>query len=147
MDIKNKAQMKWPTILATAIVFISILIIQIGPNLSKSNSQESIIVSNFIEKMPQIEAMMADSSGSSSQVSTISSNSMDQIPRIEAIGISGSGESCISIAGKYVHKGDIINGFRIYKIYADKVEFEKNGNIIAATFPQTSTEVKVNNQL
>ncbi len=88
-----------------------------------------------------MEAIMADSSESNSQQSTISSDSTGQIPRIEAIGISYNGQSCVSIAGQYFRQGDNINGFRILKIPSDKVEFERNGNIIAKTFSRTAAKL------
>jgi len=68
------------------------------------------------------------------QVVRIKPNSADsskETPRIEVIGISGSGESFVIVEGKLAHEGDIINGFRILKIYPDRVEFEKNGKIVA----------------
>jgi hypothetical protein len=31
------------------------------------------------------------------------------------------------VSGSVVHEGDIVEGFKVVKIYEDKVEFEKNG--------------------
>jgi len=48
---------------------------------------------------------------------------------IDAISFSGSGERLIIFEGKIYHEGDVVNGFNIHKIFADRVEFEKNGQI------------------
>jgi hypothetical protein len=69
----------------------------------------------------------ADENGSLSSVQT---------PRIEAICISNIGKSSIYAQGNFAYEGETIEGFKVLNIYADKVEFEKNGKKITAVFPQ-----------
>ncbi len=100
-----------------AVVFISIIAVQVVPDSSEATSR--------------IEAIDSDSSEATSRIEAMESGFTKGTPQIEVIGISGSGESFIIVEGKLAHEGDIINGFRILKIYPDRVEFEKNGKIVA----------------
>ena len=34
------------------------------------------------------------------------------------------------VCDRVVHEGDTINGYKVVKIYEDKVEFEKNGKVV-----------------
>jgi hypothetical protein len=56
-------------------------------------------------------------------------------PRIQAICFSGNGKSSIYVRGRFAREGDIVDGFRILRIYSDRVEFEKNGETITAVLP------------
>ena len=56
-------------------------------------------------------------------------DSSEAAPRIEAIFISASGKSSIYMNGQYAYEGDIVEGFKVLKIYPDKAEFEKNNKI------------------
>ena len=60
----------------------------------------------------------------------------EQTPRIEAICISNSGKSSIYAQGNFAYEGETIGGFKVLKIYPDKVEFEKDGKTITAVFPR-----------
>lgn len=100
-----------------AVVFISIIAVQVVPDSSEATSR--------------IEAIDSDSSEAISRIDAMESGFTKGTPQIEVIGISGSGESFIIVEGELAHEGDIINGFRILKIYPDRVEFEKNGKIVA----------------
>ena len=54
-----------------------------------------------------------------------------EVGAINSIIISGDGKSSmVSIGGKCAREGDFINGFKILKIFPDRVEFEKNGEIL-----------------
>jgi len=48
---------------------------------------------------------------------------------VEAISIGGNSESFIMIDGKFAYEGSMVNGFKVHKIYPDRVEFEKDGKI------------------
>lgn len=113
---KSKEKTKWLVLALLAVVFISIIAVQVGPDLSEATCR--------------IDAIGSDSSEVISRIDTTDSGFIEVTPQIEAIFISGNGESCISVEGKLAHEGDIINGFRILKICPDKVEFEKNGKIV-----------------
>ncbi len=99
-----------------AVVFISIIAVQVVPASSEATSR--------------IEAINSDSSEAISRRDAMESGFTKGTPRIEVIGISGSGESFIIVGGQLAHEGDIINGFRILKISPDRVEFKKNGKIV-----------------
>ena len=47
---------------------------------------------------------------------------------VQAIFVS-KGESSMMFDEKFYKEGSIVNGFKVLKIYRDKVEFEKNGKI------------------
>jgi hypothetical protein len=34
------------------------------------------------------------------------------------------------VRGRVVHEGDVVAGYKVVKIYKDKIEFEKNGKTI-----------------
>lgn len=134
MSAKGKELAKWLAVAILAVVFISIIAVQVGPDSSEATSR--------------IEAIDSDSSEPISRIDTMDSGFIEVTPRIEAIVISGSGESFMSVGGKLLREGDIINRFRILKIYPDRVEFEKNGKIVVGTInTQTSTRPKSNDLL
>jgi len=120
MGVTDKEQTKWFVLALLAVILISIIIVQVKPESSKATPRIDTMDSGFTEETSLIEAII----------------------------ISGSGESCIIVGGKLAHEGDIINGFRILKIYPDRVEFEKNGKIVVGTInTQTSTRPKSNDLL
>jgi hypothetical protein len=47
--------------------------------------------------------------------------------RVEAIGSEGDNRSYVMANGALVHEGETVNGYKVLKIHADKVEFEKDG--------------------
>jgi hypothetical protein len=111
MSETDKEHAKWLVLSLLILILIGTITAQVGSGCSEGTLQEHTIAPNFIAGTP----------------------------RIDAIAISGSGESCISVEGKLAHEGNIINGFTILKIYPNRVEFEKNGTIVASTFPDTQT--------
>ena len=60
----------------------------------------------------------------------------EKTPRIEAICISNIGKSSVYAYGNFAYEGETLEGFKVLKIYPEKVEFEKNGKIITAVFPR-----------
>ena len=109
MDTTGKEQAKWFVLALLVVVFVSIIIVQVRPDSSEGTLRVDAIYSGFKEGAPQIES----------------------------IGISDTGESSISVGWKLAYEGDIINGFRILKIYPDRVEFEKNGKIVTRILSNT----------
>jgi hypothetical protein len=140
----SKEQTKWFVLALLTFVFISIIAVQVGPDSSEATSRIDAIDSDSSEAVSRIDAIDSDSSEAISRIDAIDSDSSEGThridatesgftkgtPLIEAIGISGSGEPCIIVEGKLAYEGDIINGFRILKIYPDRVEFEKNGKMV-----------------
>jgi hypothetical protein len=49
---------------------------------------------------------------------------------IYAIGFSENGTSSTMIDGQIFYEGSTVNGFRIHKIYPDRVEFERDGQML-----------------
>lgn len=128
MSATGKEQTKWLAVAILAVVFISIIIMQVGTDSPETTTR--------------IETIDSDSSEAISRIDTMDSGFIEVTPRIEAIVISGSGESFISVGGKLVHEGDIINGFRFLKAYPDKVEFEKNGKTVVGNICDTQTSTR-----
>jgi len=114
MSETDKERAKWLVLALLILILIGTITVQVGSGFSKGTLQEDTIAPDFIAATPQIDA----------------------------IAISGSGESCISVGGKLAHEGNIINGFTILKIYPDRVEFEKNGTIVAGSFPDTQSPTR-----
>ncbi|MCX5643712.1 MAG: putative Ig domain-containing protein [Phycisphaerae bacterium] len=54
-------------------------------------------------------------------------------PLVEAIGVSTDKRPYALVDGTLVYEGSIMNGFKIVRIHADKVEFEKDGQITIQT--------------
>jgi len=128
MSRKEKAQVTWQTVIVLAVIFISIIAVQVGLYSSETTSRIETIDSNSSEAMPQIQAMV--------------SGLKEEAPRIQASFISGNGESFIYVGGKLVNEGDIINGFRFLKAYPDKVEFEKNGKTVVGSIYDTQAYIR-----
>ena len=78
---------------------------------------------------------MPESSEASIQINSVDSGYKEIHPRIEAICISGYGQPSAYVGGKFVREDDTVNGFKILRIYPNKVEFGKNGNTVIGVFP------------
>jgi len=50
-------------------------------------------------------------------------------PAIEGIGMSANNRFYVLINGRLVDEGNVVNGYRVHKIHADRVEFEKDGKV------------------
>ncbi len=121
MHIKDITQSKWLLFAVFPVVFVTIVIICLfsgTPLAVKADMKEA-------DKL--FSNASADSDGFYSSEKT---------PRIEAICISNIGKSSIYAQGNFAYEGETIEGFKVIKIYADKVEFEKDGKKITAVFPQ-----------
>jgi len=133
MHMEEKTQSKLLFLFVLGIVFVIIMICRFTntPLTIKADTQETIKCRYNTRTAQKIER---PSLGTESNLPT--SEAAVEAPRIEAICVSDSGKSCIYVQGEFVYEGDIVDGFRILKIYANKVEFEKEGKIITAAFPQ-----------
>lgn len=141
MHLKNKP--KWLLLLFIVPVFAGIVVFRCTHTPSVTRAKSNNITQDTITSgTNQIEAEFL------SQAEAAKSNKMngdgfqqpesdfsEDVLRIEAIFISASGKSSIFVNGQYACEGDTINELEIIKIYPDKVEFNKNGNIITAYLP------------
>jgi len=125
MDLTKKEQSKWLAVVILAIVFISIVTVQVRPGSSENLPA--------YKKEAQVET-----------IDTINLGVTKATPRIQAICISDSGKSSAYIGGKSVNEGDTVNGFKILKIYPTKVEFERHGNIVVGVFPDKRRPIRPN---
>ena len=121
MHIKDITQSKWLLFAVFAVVFVSIVIICL-----------------FSGTPLAVKADMKESDGLFSNTSADKNGSFpsEQTPRIEAICISNIGKSSVYAYGNFAYEGETLEGFKVLKIYPDKVEFEKNGKKITAVFPR-----------
>ena len=121
MHIKDITQSKWLLFAVFAVVFLTIVVICLF-------SGTPLAVKADMKKVDELFSnASADKDGSFTSEKT---------PRIEAICISNIGKSSIYAQGNFAYEGETLEGFKVLKIYADKVEFEKNGKRITAVFPQ-----------
>lgn len=125
---KNTQRAKW--ILLGILVFALCVgvAIRVKPSASKASPQTNTVDSSITE--------------TSSRTNTEDSSFTEELPRIGAIAISDSSGSTAYVGQKFAHEGDIINGFRILKIYPDKVEFEKNGQTVVGFISHAQKSVK-----
>jgi hypothetical protein len=137
MDEKNETQFRfrWPLVITLALVFAGIIIFRFSYTLSaiKADSTEAVV--RFPNTPAATEADKIDSLPSEQKQDLSTPGVTEAAPRIEAICISGSGKSSIYVRGDFAYEGDIVDGFRILKIYPNKVEFEKDGKTVTAVFP------------
>ena len=140
MDIKNDRQSGWTLVVVSVLVFISITIYRISNKLSpvKANTEETAACSSNVPAPAEVNKPDSLLMEQKQEIST--QNTMETAPRIEAITISGSGKSGVFIRGNFAREGDIVDGFKILKIYPDKVEYEKDGKTITGVFPPPKTE-------
>ncbi len=97
-----------------------------------------VVICLFSDTPLTVKADMKEAGGCFSNTSADKNGFFpsEQTPRIEAICISNIGKSSIYAQGNFAYEGETIDGFRVLKIYPDKVEFEKNGKTITAVFPR-----------
>ena len=50
-------------------------------------------------------------------------------PQVEGIAYEGDSRSYAVVDGVIVHEGETVNGYKVHKIHAESVEFEKDGQI------------------
>ena len=133
MFVEEKTQSKLLFLFVIGVVFIIIMICRFTntPLTIKADTQETIKCRYNTRTAQKSERP---------SLGTESNLPMEEVavetPRIEAICVSDSGKSCIYVQGEFAYEGDIVDGFRILKIYANKVEFEKDGRTITAVFPR-----------
>ena len=138
MDEKNEAQFRfrWPLVIALALVFTGIILYRASYNLSatKADTSETVVRSPAAPAPTVVKKI--DSPRLEPKQATPASDIPETTPRIEAICISEGGKSSVFIQGNSACEGDMVDGFKILKIYPDKVEFEKDGKTITAPFPR-----------
>jgi len=145
MDENNKTQFRfrWSSVVLLALVFVGIIVLRLSNTIMtikaiKANTGKPVVClpiapaeteANELESLHEIESLPLE------QEQDLPAVVMEAAPRIEAICISGSGKSGIFVRGDFAYEGDVVDGFRILKIYPDKVEFEKDGKTVTGVFP------------
>jgi len=133
MFVKEKTQSELLFLFAIGVVFVIIMICRF------TNTPLSI-KADTKETMKCRYNTRTDRKNESLSLKTGSNLPMPEVaveaPRVEAICVSDSGKSSIYVQGEFAYEGDIVDGFRILKIYANKIVFEKDGQTITAVFPQ-----------
>lgn len=140
MDTKNESQGRWPFVIILVLVFTGIIIYRLSHTLSPIEANTGQAEVNISNVPAPVEANIPIPLHLEQKQELPTSYVMETPPRVEAIFISGSGEAGIFIGENYVREGDIVDGFRILKIYPNKVEYEKDGKKITGVFPSPKTE-------
>ncbi len=122
--LHSKQQAKWFTLALLMVVFISIIILRF--------SNTPLTTKAYTIDFPFLEQKQDLSTPSFTEVA----------PRIEAICISGNGQPGAYVGGKFVREGDTVNGFKILRIYPNKIEFGRNGNTVVGVFPDKRRPAK-----
>ena len=140
MDENNKTQFRfrWLSVVLLALVFVSIIVLRLSNTIMtiktiKANTGKPVVclpIAPAETEAYEIESVQLEQEQDLSPPVV-----MEAAPRIEAICISSSGKSSIYVRGDFAYEGDVVDGFRILKIYPDKVEFEKDGKTITGVFP------------
>ena len=125
---KSKQHAKWILLGILVFALFVIVAVQVKPSASKASLQINEVDSHTAETFSPIEKK--------------SPGFQNEPPRIGAIAISSSGGSTAYVGEKFAREGDIVNGFRILKIYPNKVEFEKNGKTIVGFISHAPKSVK-----
>ncbi|MBN2182441.1 MAG: hypothetical protein JW715_11055 [Sedimentisphaerales bacterium] len=138
MDTKDQAQFRfrWPLVVILGVFFASIIIFRFSYSLSAIKADTAKTVIHYSNPPITKEANQVDSLDLEQKQDTPTPVVAEAAPRIEAICISIRGKSCIFVQGNPAYEGDVVDGFKIIKIYPDKVEFEKDGKTITASFPR-----------
>lgn len=133
MFVKEKTQSKLLFLFAIGIVFVIITVCRVTntPMAIKADTEKPIKC-RYNTQTAQKSEYPSQGTGSNQQMPEVAV----ETPRVEAICVSDSGKSSIYVQGEFAYEGDTVDGFRILKIYSNKVEFEKNGKTITAVFPQ-----------
>lgn len=133
MSVKEKTQSELLFLLAVGIVFVIITVCRVTntPMAIKADTEKTIKC--------RYNTRTAQKSGRPSRAARADISMPEltiEAPRVEAICVSDSSKSSIYIQGKFAYEGEVVDGFKILKIYADKVDFEKDGQSITSVFPQ-----------
>lgn len=140
MDENNETQFRfrWPLVIALALVFTGIILYRTSYNLSaiKADTSETSVSVPITPAPTMAEKEKIDLQPLEQKQVPSAPVITEATPRIEAICVSEIGKSSIFVQEKSACEGDIVDGFKILKIYPDKVEFEKNGRTITASFPR-----------
>lgn len=155
MDSTKKEHSKWLVVSILGVVFLSIVAVQVQPGSSEVTPQKSweevaaeLAASGQIPpRKISLEKVSANLPAfmEKDPVETIDAINLgvtEATPRIEAICISGNFQPCAYVGGKLVREGDTVNGFKILRIYPNKVEFGKNGNTVVGVFPDKRRPAK-----
>ncbi len=131
---------KWVLLLFIVPVFAGIIVFRFthAPSATRASSNSTARISNTSD--PNCAEVESASQGEEAKSNAMNDNSFQQSGsdspdgplHIEAIVISASGKSNIFVNGQYSSEGDTINGYKVFKIYTDKADFEKNGKITTA---------------
>ncbi len=145
MDTKNETKYKLSLVIILFFILIGIIFYHFSntPSPIKANTNKS--EGSFSNALILTETNKPDSLYMEQKHNLATPDVTETGPRIEAISISSSGEPGVFIQGNFAREGDIVGGFRILKIYPDKVEFEKDGKTITGVFPSPKTGKTGNN--
>jgi hypothetical protein len=139
VDKENETQLGWPLVIVLTLVLFSFIIYRRSNPLSTTRAEPGEDVAGVSNTPAASEVNKPGSPGPGQKQKLSNPDGTETVPRIEAIFISGSGKSGIFVRGNFAREGDIVDGFRILKIYQDKVEYEKDGKTITGVFlpPET----------
>lgn len=143
MDIKEKTQSKLLFLFVLGIVFVIIAVCRFTntPLSIRADTKEPVVcVLNTpavtVKEPEKIECPPLEPEPNLLEPILPTPEVTLEAPRVEAICVSGSGKSSIFVRGNFAYEGDVVDGFKILKIYPNKVEFEKDGITITAVFPR-----------
>ena len=136
MDIKDKTQSKLLFLVVLGIVFVIIIFCRFTdtPLSIKADTKEPVVCFLYTPAVNEPEKVVISPLEPEPNLPT--PEVTVEAPRIEAIFVSGSGKSSVFVRGNFAYEGDIIDGFKVLKIYPNKVEFEKDGKTLTAVFPR-----------
>jgi hypothetical protein len=84
-----------------------------------------LAVYRYVESSSTAEQQASKASGARPNTSE------NTAPLVEAVGVSTDNRPYAVVNGTLVYEGSVVNGFKIVRIHADKVEFEKDGQVTA----------------
>lgn len=133
MLVKEKTQSELLFLFAIGIVFVIIMVCRVtNTPMSIKADTEKTVKCNYNTQISQ----KSERPTQAIRVNMSMPGVVVEAPRVEAICVSDGGKSSIYIQGKFAYEGDIIDGFKILKIYANRVDFEKDGQSVTSVFPQ-----------
>jgi hypothetical protein len=143
MDIKEKTQSKLLFLFVLGIVFVIIAVCRFTntPLSIRADTKEPVVcVLNTpavsVKKPEKVECPPLEHEPNLPEPILPIPVVTLEAPRVEAICVSDRGKSSVFIQGNSAYEGDVVDGFKIVKIYPNNVEFEKDGKTITAVFPR-----------
>jgi hypothetical protein len=101
-----------------------------------------IIIPFLLFFISAISTCKPEEKGYSQSYETPKSDILKYPGTLSAIAYSKQTPSLIILDGEFVAENDIINGFKIEKIYPNKVELVKDGKVWTATISQNTSSIK-----